>query len=216
MPRTLITYLFDPLCGWCYGASPRIARLAADDRFQVDPQPVGLFSGDGAFAMNADFARHAWGADQRIAKLSGQPFSQDYRIKVLEAATGMVDSMPATLALTAIRQTAPERVLGALQAIQHARYVEGLDNGDPAVIADILDRQGLPQIAERVRTGDDALRASCLAGLEIGRAEMRRFNLRGVPALLAGDAPSRRALDGSLLFGPYETLATEALAGAGR
>ena len=216
MPRTLITYLFDPLCGWCYGASPMIARLADDDRFQVDPQPVGLFSGDGAFAMNADFARHAWGADQRIATLSGQSFSQDYRVKVLEAATGMVDSMPATLALAAIRQTAPERVMDALQAIQHARYVEGLDNGDPAVIADILDRQGLPQVAERLRAGDDTLRESCLAGLETGRAEMRSFNLRGVPALLVGYGPSRRPLDGALLFGPYEELTAEALAGTGR
>ena len=27
---THITYLFDPLCGWCYGAAPAVQRLAKD------------------------------------------------------------------------------------------------------------------------------------------------------------------------------------------
>jgi protein-disulfide isomerase-like protein with CxxC motif len=26
--KTTITYLFDPLCGWCYGAAPMIGKLS--------------------------------------------------------------------------------------------------------------------------------------------------------------------------------------------
>ena len=29
MTDATVTYLFDPLCGWCYGATPMLDRLAA-------------------------------------------------------------------------------------------------------------------------------------------------------------------------------------------
>ena len=102
-----LTYLFDPLCGWCYGALPALEMLLAQEDISVEPVPTGLFTDAGAFPMNAGFAAHAWEADQRIAKLTGQPFTEAYRTKVLENRDSRVDSGPATLALTAVRLTAP-------------------------------------------------------------------------------------------------------------
>lgn len=32
--RTTVTYLFDPLCGWCYGASPVIQQLGQQANIQ--------------------------------------------------------------------------------------------------------------------------------------------------------------------------------------
>ncbi|RUZ44799.1 DsbA family protein, partial [Mesorhizobium sp. M7A.F.Ca.CA.004.05.2.1] len=29
MSNSEVTYLFDPLCGWCYGATPMLDRLSA-------------------------------------------------------------------------------------------------------------------------------------------------------------------------------------------
>lgn len=83
-----LTYLFDPLCGWCYGASPALEGLLQQDGLVLTIIPTGLFAGPGAFPMNAGFAAHAWEADQRIAKLTGQVFSEDYRRNVLESGTG--------------------------------------------------------------------------------------------------------------------------------
>jgi hypothetical protein len=40
---TPVTYLFDPLCGWCYGASATVRRLAAHPDFAVKLAPTGLF-----------------------------------------------------------------------------------------------------------------------------------------------------------------------------
>lgn len=93
-----LTYLFDPLCGWCYGASPALERLWALEDISVELMPTGLFAGAGAFPMNAGFAAHAWDADERIAKLTGQRFNETYRTKVLENRESRVDSGPATLA----------------------------------------------------------------------------------------------------------------------
>ncbi len=97
--------------------------------------------------MDAQFSAYAWANDQRIQQLTGQPFTQAYRDHILGAANGRFESGPATLALTAVAQTAPERELEALHALQHARYVEGRDNADPAVIADVLCSLGLQAAA---------------------------------------------------------------------
>ena len=86
--KPLITYLFDPLCGWCYGASPALRRLAAHPGISIELAPTGLFSGSGARPMDSQFAAYAWSNDQRIAELSGQRFSIDYREKVLGQSGG--------------------------------------------------------------------------------------------------------------------------------
>ena len=74
-PTVTVTYLFDPLCGWCYAAAPVLARLQATPGVQVVLAPTGLFAGAGARPMDAQFAAYAWSNDQRIAQLTGQPFS---------------------------------------------------------------------------------------------------------------------------------------------
>src|SRR5262245_61600521 len=120
---TKLTYLFDPLCGWCYGASPALRQLAAREDCVVELAPSGLFCGENARPMNEEFADYAWANDQRIARLTGQQFTPDYRRKVLGDHTSFLDSGPATLALTAVAQIAPPRELDVLRAIQEARYV---------------------------------------------------------------------------------------------
>ena len=72
-----VTYLFDPLCGWCYGAGPALERLGQLGDVTLELMPTGLFAGEGARAMDAQFAAYAWQNDERIARLTGQPFSRN-------------------------------------------------------------------------------------------------------------------------------------------
>eukprot|EP01041_Mallomonas_annulata_P029412 gene29412-51407_t len=129
--------------------------------------PTGLFAGAGARPMDAQFAAYAWANDQRIQQLTGQPFTQAYRDKILGAEGGRFDSGPATLALTAVAQTAPERELDALHALQHARYVDGRDNTDPAVIAEVLRALGLQQAATLALSPDTALQRATADGVPV-------------------------------------------------
>lgn len=137
-----ITYLFDPLCGWCYGAGPALERLALWDGLVVDLAPTGLFAGEGARPMDASFASYAWQNDQRIARLTGQPFSEAYRSRILGDANRMFDSAPGTLGVIAAGLNDPALELPALKALQYGRYVEGRDNSDRSVVADILAERG--------------------------------------------------------------------------
>jgi len=204
-----ITYLFDPLCGWCYGAGPALDGLALLDDVTLELMPTGLFAGEGARAMDAQFAAYAWQNDQRIARLTGQSFSEAYRTQVLGGRGGMFDSAPATLGVIAVRATEPARELEALKALQHARYVDGQDNVSLAGVSDILQSIGLIAAAERVRTKDDQLMQIYHRQIEAAQSQMRRFGISGVPAVLVGDGVDRHLLPGNLLFGRFDLLVSQ-------
>ena len=207
MPTATVTYLFDPLCGWCYAAAPALQYLQGVDGVDVVLAPTGLFAGAGARPMDAQFAAYAWANDQRIQQLTGQPFTQAYRDHILGAANGRFDSGPATLALTAVAQTAPERELDALHALQHARYVDGRDNTDLAVIAEVLNALGLQAAAARLREPDDALGAALLERVTAARATMQLLGAQGVPQLaVAGQGGALHLVGGDALLGPREGL----------
>jgi putative protein-disulfide isomerase len=201
-----ITYLFDPLCGWCYGAGPALDRLALLDDVTLELMPTGLFAGEGARAMDAQFAAYAWQNDQRIARLTGQSFSEAYRTQVLGRTGGTFDSAPATLGVIAARVAEPARELEALKALQRARYVDGQDNVSLAGVSDILQSAGISAAAERVRAQDDQLIEVYRREIEAAQHEMRRFGISGVPAVLVGDGAERHLLPGNLLFGRFDVL----------
>lgn len=201
------TYLFDPLCGWCYGASPMLERLARLDGLSVALAPTGLFAGEGARPMDAQFAAYAWQNDQRIARLTGQPFTQTYRAHILDRADGLFDSAPATLGIVAVGLSASAGELQALKALQRGRYVEGRDTADLTVVAAILDEAGFAQAAARLRQPDEDLLAAYRSRIAAARAAMSRFGVNGVPALVVEDAKGERLLPSQVLFGDFDQLA---------
>ena len=160
-----ITYLFDPLCGWCYGASPAIGQLSELEGVTVELSPTGLFAGAAARRMDAGFADFAWQNDQRIARLTNQPFSEAYRDQVLGAAGTMFDSAPTTLAIVAVGLAeAGNSELAALKILQKARYEDGLNTSDLQTVAAILKEAGFVDAANRLRTQDDELLRHAAAG----------------------------------------------------
>lgn len=206
---TKIVYLFDPLCGWCYGAGPTVRRLRDIAGLTVTAMPTGLFAGEGARPMDEGFAAYAWANDQRIAQLTGQRFTQAYRSNVLHAAGGSLDSGPATLALMAVSLDDPARELDALAAIQNARYVDGRDITSPSVLAGILRDAGFDRTAARLAAADDDLVAANSSRIADARALLAALGARGVPALVAGDGSTSRLVPASALFGNFDSLAAD-------
>lgn len=207
-----LQYLFDPLCGWCYGASASIKVLAQHPAIDLRPMATGLFAGNGARPMKS-FAAQAWAMDQRIGALSGQPFSEDYRTKVLGAEDALLDSTVVTRAVTAVAASAPDRVVEALSAIQSARYQDGKDVTAAPVVAGVLAALGLTVASARLLAADDALLQLVNIQTKAARDLMTAFHLQGVPSLLATRNGTQSVLDASALYaGPDNILATLNLA----
>ena len=204
MPTTL-TYLFDPLCGWCYGASPVMQQLAQHPGITLELAPTGLFAGGGR-TMDAAFADYAWSNDTRIAKLTGQRFTDAYRTQVLGRIGSPFDSSTATLALTAVSVTEPARELQALKLLQEARYVDGQDTTAVPVVAQLLRTANLAAAADRLLAADADLRQANTARQLRAQGLMRSLGASGVPALVRTDASGSRLLPGNALFGSFEQL----------
>ncbi|QND18720.1 DsbA family protein (plasmid) [Rhizobium leguminosarum bv. trifolii] len=204
-----LTYLYDPLCGWCYGAAPALDKLAMLDNLTVELAPSGLFAGEGARSLDERFAAYAWHNDQRINRLTGQVFSQLYRDQVLGGADGMFDSAPATLGIIAVGMMRLDRERDALTALQSARYIDGRNTSEIAVVADVLDQAGFSDAAARVQAPDEALFDAYRNRIGKSRQLMDAFRMDGVPALLVSDGDKRRVLRSDALFGGLDRLAAE-------
>jgi len=193
-------YVFDPLCGWCYGAGATVVALAGAPGVRLQLLPSGLFQKDGARPMDDDFAAYAWSNDQRIERLTGQRFSQRYRDDVLADRAQRFDSGPATRALTAVSMTAPAREIEALKAIQLARYVDGKDVTQIDVLAATLEGLGLPEAARLLRADTPALREAVNARVGEAQAVMQRFGARGVPSFVLESGGRRQLLHAGTAF----------------
>ncbi|MDX8530332.1 DsbA family protein [Mesorhizobium sp. VK25A] len=204
-----ITYLFDPLCGWCYGASPVVEKLSQLDGVTLNLAPTGLFAGDASRPMDSHFAAYAWQNDQRIARLTSQPFSEAYREQVLGSTGGLFDSAPATLGLVAAGLTEPAHELEALKALQRARYQDGRNNSDLKVVAEILAELGFTEAARRLQSPDEELLDTYRNRVSAARADMARFGAEGVPALIVDRDGDQRLMRASALFGAFDALASQ-------
>ncbi|MDX8438905.1 DsbA family protein [Mesorhizobium australafricanum] len=205
MTDTTVTYLFDPLCGWCYGATPMLDRLAASG-IAIDLLPTGLFSGAGARPLDEGFAAHAWANDQRIERLSGQRFSQAYLDNVLSVCGTLLDSSAATLGISAAGLDDARQRLPALKAIQHARYVDGRDIMTADGVRQVLADAGMADAATAVKAPADKVLAAHRELVSRGRALFQRLHANGVPslAIIRNDAP--RLIGSNALFGSYDDL----------
>jgi len=197
---THVNYLFDPYCGWCYGASSALQKIQKLENVALELTPTGLFADAGARPMDQRFAQYAWSNDQRIAQLTGRVFSEKYRRDVLGNYDVRFDSTNATLALTAVTLSQPKRALKALLAIQEARFIHGLDINSISVLTDILDEIDLIEAALRLRKRDDDLMAINARTISSAKKKMHEFAIQGVPNLIVTKGPDQRIVDGSYLY----------------
>lgn len=194
-------YVFDPLCGWCYAAMPALAAVKDLPGIHIDLLPAGLFAGTGARLMDDTFAAYAWSNDQRIQRLTGQRFTPAYRDRVLADRMQPFDSGAATLALTAVALTAPDRQVDALAAIQQARYVEGLDVTATGTLAGLLTNEGLVAAAALLSEPARELASATRERMQRAQQFMRQFNVRGVPALVVDSGNRMSLIDHTSTYG---------------
>lgn len=196
-----LIYVYDPLCGWCYGAMPAIHSLADLEGCIVEPLPSGLFGGDADRRIDAAMVQHIEQADARIAAMSGQRFSDLYRRKVLANPDMPFDSTPATRALTAVSLWNVRRELDGLHALQRERFVAGRDISKPEVIAQAL-AASLGDDIEAWLTRIADPRAAIATEKRMARAHkvMKSVGVQGVPALVWPSEQGLRLLPGQWLF----------------
>jgi putative protein-disulfide isomerase len=136
----ILHYIYDPLCGWCYGAKPLVQ--AAQAVLPVIAHGGGMMTGANRQTVSPQLRNYVMPHDRRIAEYTGQPFGEAYFEGLLRDETAVFDSAPPIAAVLAAEQIAG-RGLVLLGRLQTAHYMEGRRIADEAVLLELATQTGL-------------------------------------------------------------------------
>jgi putative protein-disulfide isomerase len=171
-------YIYDPLCGWCYGATPLVSAAETVEGLELALHGGGLWPEPTTLA--AELRRYIKQADARIAEMSGQPFGAAYLDGLLDDPALVLASRPTIAAVLAAQALDASKSLPMLCAIQRAHYVEGRRVVEPEVLDAIAQSLGLPA-ADFARGRD---RAPVDAHIEETRRLMAQVGAAGFPTFV--------------------------------
>lgn len=144
MAEAVLHYIYDPLCGWCYGAAPLVEAARRVPGLRLALHGGGMLSGSNRRHITADWRSHVLPHDLRIAQMTGQPFGDAYRDGLLNDKGAVLDSSPPITAVLAA-EAIDGQGAAMLHALQHAHYVDGLRIAELPVLLALASQLGLDQ-----------------------------------------------------------------------
>ncbi|MGY2131573.1 DsbA family protein [Hymenobacter sp. HD11105] len=140
-----LLYIFDPLCGWCYGMTPVVQRVRTDmvGQLQVSVLSGGMVTGERVAPLGAKW-NYIKNAFQDVERAAGVQFGDAY-LQLGEEGTNIQNSEPPCRALTVFRQlnTDPSRTIDFAHDIQQAHYFHGQDLNDLTIYTKLIAPYGL-------------------------------------------------------------------------
>ena len=154
--KPTLIYVYDPLCGWCFGFHPVMVKLA--ERFK-DQLKIRVIAGGLAINENAQSISEGYsyisGALKQVEQTTGVQFGENFKL-LAEEGSYLYDSEPSCIAQTAVGILYPESALGFAGELQNALFVEGKNLNDPVTFDEILNKMKLDFKPFREKFNDEA------------------------------------------------------------
>jgi len=120
-----IIYIYDPLCGWCYGFSQVIQECYEKhkDEFEFEVLSGGMMIGERVGSINtiAPFIKTAY---HSVERTTGIKFGEPY-LRHLEEGTMILDSELPSIALSVFKLYFPDLAIPYVHDLQSALYFDG-------------------------------------------------------------------------------------------
>ncbi len=144
-----IIYVYDALCGWCYGFSDVMTKLYQEykNEFSFEVITGGMILGDreGPISDSAELIKSHL---PRVEETTGVVFGEGFW-KVLEEGTQFQSSEKPAIALAVFKSFFPEQAVFFAADLQKAKYIDGVDL--------CLDESYLPIISKYEIASEDFL-----------------------------------------------------------
>ena len=176
-----LLYIADPLCSWCYGFGPELARLLGRHQdTELDLVMGGLrpFNREAPSDAFKSMLREHW---EHVARASGLSFDP----AVLDRKGFVYDTEPPCRAVVTARHLDPSRAFELMKALQLAFYRDARDVTDAAVIADVAAESGYDRAEFAAALESDAMREATALDFERSRA----LGVSGFPTLGVAHGP---------------------------
>ena len=126
MDSTTLIYVYDALCGWCYGFSPVMQDLSQQHpELQIQVVSGGMIRGDreGTIAEVAPYIKKAY---RDVEQRTGVRFGEAFLKGPLEEGSMYMSSLQPAVLLSYIKARFAEKQLKAAHELQQGIYYHGL------------------------------------------------------------------------------------------
>ena len=148
--KPVLIYCYDAYCGWCYGFSPVIKRIAENYKDQIDEDVLSggmiLPEKPAAIAEIAPFIQKAY---RTVEEATGIKFGPDYLWHIFnyEESDWFPNSEKPAIAMCVFKEFYPERSVAFAADLQYSLNYEGRDLTDNEAYRHLLEKYSIqPEI----------------------------------------------------------------------
>jgi putative protein-disulfide isomerase len=176
-----IIYVFDPMCGWCYGFSDIIknasVKYANDFHFTILSGGMVVGEREGPIG---DFADYILGAYPRVEEYSGVKFGEPYLAKLRDKSLYSSSVIP-SIAIEVFKSYHPMQAISFASEVQKAYFFKGEDLRSDAVYEALAIKFGINPQEFLLKLHSEEFKKKAFDGY----AESHQFGVQGYPAVLA-------------------------------
>lgn len=141
-----LIYCYDAYCGWCYGFSPVMKKIAAEYAGKLDIEVLsgGMMTGENAMPIEK-IGPYIQNAYTRVEELTGIKFGEDFLWHVFHPGQSdwVMNSEKPAIALCIAKELFPERQLDFATDLQLALNAEGRDLDDDEAYRHLLEKYSI-------------------------------------------------------------------------
>jgi len=181
LPTVPVTVFSDYICPFCYVGARRLARLSGQFNLVITHCPVEIHPHTPATGMpvtDLDYSAEVW--DKMMVHLGRLTAEEGIAMAERQFTT---NSHQALLLAEAAREQPPGVFEAIHEGLFHAFLAQGLNIGDPAVLAQVAAASGMDRDAFDLALTDPRYEEA----LRKNFARARQLGVTGVPAFLIGD-----------------------------
>ena len=198
-----LVYVYDALCGWCYGFSPTLKAFAKAHGAAVEVVSGGMIRGS-RIGMLSEVAPYIRTAYKDVERATGVEFGEGF-LKVLMEGDVYMTSEPAAALLSWVKTVAPAKQLEAAHELQRGVYFHGYGPHSDELARHLATSLGLDAAAAVAARNSEAYAATAQQDFALSQ----KLGVRGFPALfLAKDEGlvmiANGYTDGATLAARYE------------
>ncbi|HEX2605749.1 MAG TPA: DsbA family protein [Flavisolibacter sp.] len=141
-------YCYDAYCGWCYGFSKVITRIATEYKDQLS---FDVLSGGMIFDENprpiGTIAPYVQKAYKNVEELTGITFGEDFLWHIFnpEKSDWFPESTTPAIALCIFKEYLPDQAIFIASDLQYALNYEGRDLTDKEAYRHLAEKYGIPE-----------------------------------------------------------------------
>lgn len=143
----IIIYCYDAWCGWCYGFSPVIKKIAEEygDKLSFEVLSGGMIIMDKPRPVSA-MAGYIQKAYKVVEERTGIQFGKDFLWHIFnpDKSDWFPDSEKAAIAMCIFKEYHPEQQVAFASDLQYALNYEGRDLTDDEAYRHLLEKYELP------------------------------------------------------------------------